>query len=103
MLVLTRRPQQSIMIGDDIVVTVLEVKGDQIRIGITAPRSVQVYREEVLEAMSEANRGALLTDGAAVPPAPQRNGAVRTPVSSRSSHRSATARRDGGVTTRRAA
>ncbi|HEY0561140.1 MAG: Carbon storage regulator [Mycobacterium sp.] len=103
MLVLTRRPQQSIMIGDDIVVTVLEVKGDQIRIGITAPRSVQVYREEVLVAMSEANRGALLTDGAAVPPAPQRDAAVRpATVSSRSSYR-APARRAGGVTTRRAA
>jgi len=41
-LVLTRRPHQSIHIGDDIVVTVLEVKGDQIRIGISAPRDVQV-------------------------------------------------------------
>ena len=48
MLVLTRRKNQSIVIGDDIVITVLEVKGDQIRIGITAPREVQVYREELL-------------------------------------------------------
>ena len=48
MLVLTRRKNQSILIGDDIVVTVLEVKGDQIRLGITAPRDVQVYREELL-------------------------------------------------------
>lgn len=48
MLVLTRRKNQSIVIGDDIVVTVLEVKGEQIRIGITAPRDVQVYREELL-------------------------------------------------------
>jgi carbon storage regulator CsrA len=47
-LVLTRRKNQSIVIGDDIVVTVLEVKGDQIRLGITAPRDVQVYREELL-------------------------------------------------------
>jgi carbon storage regulator len=47
-LVLTRRKNQSIVIGDDIVVTVLEVKGDQIRLGITAPREVQVYREELL-------------------------------------------------------
>jgi carbon storage regulator len=47
-LVLTRRKNQSIVIGDDIVITVLEVKGDQIRIGITAPREVQVYREELL-------------------------------------------------------
>ena len=47
-LVLTRRKNQSIVIGDEIVVTVLEVKGDQIRLGITAPREVQVYREELL-------------------------------------------------------
>ena len=51
MLVLTRRPNQSITIGDDIVVTVLEVKGDQIRLGISAPRDVQVFREEVLVAL----------------------------------------------------
>lgn len=50
MLVLTRRVNQSIMIGDDVVVTVLEVRGDHVRIGITAPRSVAVDREEVLEA-----------------------------------------------------
>lgn len=48
MLVLTRRKNESIVIGDGIVVTVLEVKGDQIRLGITAPRDVQVYREELL-------------------------------------------------------
>lgn len=49
MLVLTRRKNQSIVIGTDIVITVLEVKGDQIRLGITAPREVEVYREELLE------------------------------------------------------
>ena len=48
MLVLTRRKNQSIRIGDDITITVLEVKGDQIRLGITAPRDVQVFREELL-------------------------------------------------------
>jgi carbon storage regulator len=46
--VLTRRRNQSIVIGDQIVVTVLEVKNDQIRLGITAPRDVQVYRQELL-------------------------------------------------------
>lgn len=49
MLVLTRRANQSIMIGSDVVVTVLEVRGDQVRIGITAPRSIEVHREEVFE------------------------------------------------------
>jgi carbon storage regulator len=52
-LVLTRRANQSIMIGDDVVVTVLEVRGDQVRIGIRAPREVQVHREEVFEALRE--------------------------------------------------
>ena len=72
MLVLTRRKNQSIVIGDDIIVTVLEVKGDQIRLGITAPRDVQVYREELLAALTDANRSAVLTEGAApmAPPAP---------------------------------
>ena len=63
MLVLTRRKNQSIVIGDDIVVTVLEVKGDQIRLGITAPRDVQVYREELLADLTEANKSAVLDRG----------------------------------------
>ena len=61
MLVLTRRTSQSVMIGDDIVITVLEVKGDQIRLGITAPREVQVYREELLAALRTANRSAVIS------------------------------------------
>lgn len=47
MLVLTRRANQSIVIGRDVTVTVLEIRGDQVRLGITAPRSVAVHREEV--------------------------------------------------------
>lgn len=71
MLVLTRRKNQSIVIGDDIVVTVLEVKGDQIRLGITAPRDVQVYRSELLEAIEAANSSSVLQDEARqAPPAP---------------------------------
>jgi carbon storage regulator len=57
-LVLTRRANQSIMIGHDIVVTVLEVRGDQIRIGIRAPREVDVHREEVFRQLQAANRQA---------------------------------------------
>lgn len=58
MLVLTRRANQSIIIGDDVVVTVLEVRGDQVRIGITAPRDVTVHREEVYRALHDANADA---------------------------------------------
>jgi carbon storage regulator len=57
-LVLTRRANQSIVIGDNIVVTVLEVRGDQVRLGIDAPRSVTVHREEVFNELAEANRAA---------------------------------------------
>jgi len=72
MLVLTRRKNQSIVIGDDIVVTVLEVKGDQIRLGITAPRDVQVYRSELLEAIEAANTSSVLQQepGRQAPPSP---------------------------------
>ena len=48
MLVLTRRINERILIGDEIVVTVLEVHGDQVRLGIDAPREIKVFREEVL-------------------------------------------------------
>ena len=58
MLVLTRRAGESVMIGDDVVVTVLEARGDVIRIGIQAPRDVQVHREEVYKELRGANREA---------------------------------------------
>ncbi|HEY7439166.1 MAG TPA: carbon storage regulator CsrA [Acidimicrobiia bacterium] len=51
MLVLTRRANESIMIGNEIVVTVLEVRGEQVRLGIKAPRDVDVHREEVFTAL----------------------------------------------------
>jgi len=57
-LVLTRHVHQSIVIGHDVVVTVLEVRGDQVRLGITAPKEVQVHREEVFVALTAANRQA---------------------------------------------
>lgn len=49
MLILTRRVGESLMIGDDVTVTVLASKGNQIRIGIDAPRDVEVHREEIYE------------------------------------------------------
>jgi carbon storage regulator len=77
MLVLTRRANQSIMIGHDVVVTVLEVRGDQVRLGIRAPREVDVHREEVFAALQNANRSAASPSGDAMksleklrPPAP---------------------------------
>ena len=51
MLVLTRHANQKIVIGEDITITVLEVRGDQVRIGIDAPREIRVHREEIAEAL----------------------------------------------------
>jgi carbon storage regulator len=65
-LVLTRRPNQSIMIGGNVVVTVLEVRGDQVRLGIKAPRDVDVHRDEVWAELQQANRAAALPSRDAV-------------------------------------
>jgi carbon storage regulator len=66
MLVLTRKAGESVMIGDDVVVTVLEARGDVIRIGIKAPRDVQVHREEVYQELRDVNREAASPTDAAV-------------------------------------
>ena len=52
MLVLTRKVNQSIIIGDNIEIVVLEVRGEQVRIGIKAPRDVQVHRKEIFDQIS---------------------------------------------------
>ncbi len=59
MLVLTRRAGESIVIGDDVRVVVLEVRGDTVRLGIEAPRSVQVHRAEVYAEVRAANAAAV--------------------------------------------
>ena len=58
MLVLSRRVGESVVVGDDVTITVLEVRGDVVRIGIAAPRSVAVHRAELLEQLEETNREA---------------------------------------------
>ena len=58
MLILSRRPGESLTIGDDVVVTVVGVSGNQIRLGITAPREVRVLREEIYKAMRKEGQGA---------------------------------------------
>jgi carbon storage regulator len=55
MLVLTRKTNESIMIGDEIKVTVVEVRGDQVKLGITAPKQISVHREEIYLAIRKEN------------------------------------------------
>ncbi|UUT36067.1 carbon storage regulator CsrA [Microbacterium elymi] len=64
MLVLTRRIGESVLIGDDVTITVLEVKGDSIRIGIDAPRSTRIQRAEIVAAVGEENVSAAADAGA---------------------------------------
>ena len=57
MLILTRQGGETIMIGSDVTVTVLGVKGNQVRLGINAPKNVAVHREEVFARISRENQG----------------------------------------------
>jgi carbon storage regulator len=63
MLILTRRVGESVVIGEDVTVTVLGVKGNQVRIGINAPKTVAVHREEIFERIKSGRGG----DGAGAP------------------------------------
>lgn len=62
MLVLSRKVGESIIIGNEVMVTVVEFRGDQVRLGVDAPRSVQVYREELYAEVSRQNREAAGVD-----------------------------------------
>ncbi|MCR5691165.1 MAG: carbon storage regulator CsrA [Eubacterium sp.] len=55
MLALARKVNESIIINDDIEITILEVKGDQVKVGINAPKSVPVYRKEIYKQIQESN------------------------------------------------
>ena len=58
MLVLSRHRDESIMIGDDVVVTIVDIRGDKVRLGIDAPQDIPVHRREVYEAIQRENRKA---------------------------------------------
>lgn len=61
MLVLSRKKNESIMIGDQVEIQILSIEGDQVKIGIVAPKSVKVHRTEVFEAIKAQNEAALHT------------------------------------------
>jgi carbon storage regulator len=70
MLILTRRVGETVMIGDDVTITVLGVKGNQVRVGINAPKNVAVHREEIYERIKREQQSdaAERSDSADVPP-----------------------------------
>ena len=70
MLIITRRAGEKLMIGDDIVVEIMEIVGNQVRVGIQAPQSVRVYREEIWRAVKDENRAAATEAPATLPTAP---------------------------------
>lgn len=61
MLILTRKAGQNLVIGDNIIIKILDVKGDAVKIGIEAPKEVAVNRQEIFEAIKQANQGAALS------------------------------------------
>jgi len=58
MLILSRKINEKIMIGDDISVSIIDIRGDQVRLGVDAPKSVKVFRQEVFDAIKAENKAA---------------------------------------------
>lgn len=67
MLVLSRHRDESIIIGDDIVITIVDIRGDKVRLGIDAPNDIPVHRQEVYEAIQRENKKAAEQQAAAPP------------------------------------
>ncbi|HQH72474.1 MAG TPA: carbon storage regulator CsrA [bacterium] len=58
MLVLSRKRDESIIIGDDVIITVVDIKGEQVKLGVTAPRNVSIHRKEIYESIQQENQAA---------------------------------------------
>lgn len=63
MLALSRKKNEAVIVNNNVEITILEVKGDQVKIGITAPKEVPIYRKEVYLQIQEANKEAVNADG----------------------------------------
>ena len=61
MLILSRKINEKVIIGEDISISIIEIRGDQVRIGVDAPKSIKVFRQEVFEAIKAENRAASLS------------------------------------------
>ncbi len=70
MLILTRRPGERVVIGDNILITVMGVSGHTVRLGIEAPEGISIYREEIWLAVKEENRAAAAADPESLPTSP---------------------------------
>lgn len=66
MLVLTRRLKESIMIGDDIEISILSIEGDQVKLGISAPKNVDIHRKEIYLSIQQENSSATQTGANAI-------------------------------------
>ncbi len=62
MLILSRKTDQQIKIGEDITITIIDIKGDQVKIGVEAPKSVKVFRQEVFNAIKNENTAASIVN-----------------------------------------
>ena len=86
MLVLSRQRDETIMIGDEVEITVVDIRGDKVRLGITAPRHIQVHRKEVYEAIKRENQQAAglkpqdVSEAVQGGPKPERPGALNPDV-----------------------
>ena len=67
MLIITRRPGERIMLGDDTRIHIMEIVGNSVRVGVEAPKSVPIYREEIWTAVKEENKAAAAADTTALP------------------------------------
>ena len=66
MLALSRKKGEAILIGDDVEISIIDIRGDQIKLGITAPREIPVYRKEVYIQIQEENKASVLNSGKAI-------------------------------------